>query len=97
MNNRIYISGPITGIKNYIETFMAAEEKLSKKGYTVINPAKVLANMPEDTTWSEYMLLALMMLSMADKIYMLKGWENSRGARIEHVEAVGRGMEIEYQ
>ena len=30
-------------------------------------------------------------------IYMLKGWENSKGARTEHALAVALGLEIIYQ
>lgn len=95
--SKVFISGAITGVDNYMDSFMAAEQKLTAEGYTVINPAKVLENMPDDTSWSEYMVLTLMMLAMADSIYMLKGWERSKGARIEHLEAVKSNMNILYQ
>ena len=42
---KIYISGPITGIKGYMEKFKAAEHKLTEMGYTVINSARVNAQL----------------------------------------------------
>ena len=44
--------------------------------------------MPEDTTWDEYMKVSLTLLQMADAIYMLDGWEDSKGARQEYDMAV---------
>ena len=50
---KIYISGKITGTTDYIQRFERAEKALSK--YIVINPAKVNAQLPIETTWEEYM------------------------------------------
>jgi hypothetical protein len=33
----------------------------------------------------------------SDAIYMLRGWEQSKGARAEHAVAVWIGLEIIYQ
>lgn len=84
---KVYISGPITGTDDYIERFEKAENDLKSQGYSVINPAKVNSNLPEDTTWNEYMKMSLCMLSMCDGIYMLKGWKESRGANMELIRA----------
>ncbi|MGN0352409.1 MAG: DUF4406 domain-containing protein [Roseburia sp.] len=81
---RIYISGPITGTDDYMERFAEAEEKLKKRGYSVINPAGVNFMMPKDTTYEEYMTMSLTMLGMCGAIYMLKGWEKSCGANREY-------------
>ena len=51
MKKRIYISGPISGTKDYMERFSSAEKKLAEEGYAVLNPAKVNAQMPEGTTY----------------------------------------------
>ena len=32
---RVYISGPITGVSDYMEKFEAAEKELKEKGYLV--------------------------------------------------------------
>ena len=47
----IYISGPITGTSDYMKRFEKAEKELTENGYSVINPAKVNAMLPEDATW----------------------------------------------
>ena len=91
---RVYISGPITGTKDYMKRFAEEEERLKKKGYSVINPAKVNAQLPEDTTYEEYMAMSLIMLDMCDAIYMMDGWKNSRGANREYGYALAKNKRI---
>lgn len=81
---RIYISGPITGTDDYMERFARSEEKLKKRGYSVINPAAVNSMLPSDTTYDEYMKMSLAMLDMCGAIYMMEGWEKSCGANMEY-------------
>lgn len=90
---RVYISGPITGTTDYMERFEAAEKRLNGE-YSVINPAKVNSNMPEDTTHEEYMKMSICMLSMCDAIFMLNGWEDSIGACEENIYALKNGIRI---
>ena len=45
---KIYISGAITGTDDYMERFSKAEKELAEQGYSVVNPAKVNAQLPED-------------------------------------------------
>jgi hypothetical protein len=85
---KIYISGAITGTTDYMERFAKAEERLKAQGYTVINPAKVNAQLPDDTTWEQYMDMSMIMLDMCDGIYMLNGWKESKGAVKEFDYAV---------
>ncbi len=91
---KVYISGKITGTTDYLARFGDAEARLGRKGYTVINPARVLNALPKDTTWQGYMLVALAMLLQADAVYMLSGWETSKGADIERAFAEYMGEEI---
>lgn len=89
MDARIYLSGAITGTTDYLDRFENAEKELTEKGYVVINPAKVNAMMPVETTYEEYMKMSMTMLDMCDYIYMLKGWQQSRGANREYGYALG--------
>lgn len=94
---KIYISGAITGTDNYMERFAKAEKELTEQGYSVVNPAKVNAQLPEDTTYEEYMKMSLCMLSMCKAIYLLRGFEKSRGAKRELEFAKSEDMEIMYE
>ena len=50
--------------------------------------------MPKDATYNEYMKMSFELLSMCDTIYMMKGWEESKGANREYGFAVARGIKI---
>lgn len=97
MNKKVYISGAITGTDDYMERFKRAEEKLTRAGYSVINPAKVNAQLPAETTYNEYMLMSFCMLDMCDCIYMLDGWQKSNGANKELKRAKDLNLDILYQ
>lgn len=91
---RIYISGPVTGTDDYTERFAKAQADLTERGYSVINPVLVNSNMPEDATWEEYMKMSFCMLEMCDTIFMLNGWEKSKGAVLEFRKAINRNMAV---
>ena len=80
---KVYISGPITGTNDYMERFADAERRLRARGFEVVNPAKENAKFPAGTTWETYMGESLKMLCTCDAIYMLLGWQGSRGASLE--------------
>lgn len=81
MNNPkvIYISGPITGVKNYWEAFEQAAEDLEGLGYIPLNPARL----PEGMTNEQYMRICFAMIDSADAVLFLEGWRNSSGANLE--------------
>lgn len=81
----IYISGPITGDKDYMERFMNAETRINKVTYgdLIINPAYILSGLPEGTSHDIYMSVAMKLLELADTIALLDGWENSEGCKEE--------------
>lgn len=91
---KLYISGPITDTDGYMEKFEKAQAYLEGLGYSVINPAKVNGMLPEDTTYQEYMNMSLAMMTMADGVYMLTGWQQFKGATLEHTWAVTMGLAI---
>lgn len=97
MSKRIYISGAITGTTDYMERFAQAESELIKAGYDVVNPAKVNAQLPESTSYEDYMKMSLCMLETCDYIYMLRGWQSSKGANTELSKAKELKMHTFYQ
>ena len=86
---KIYISGAITGTDNHMERFAKAEKELTERGYSVVNPAKVNAQLPEDTSYEEYMKMCFCMLDICEAIFMLKGWSKSCGSNREYWYAMG--------
>ena len=90
----IYISGAITGATDYMERFAEAEERLTAAGYKVINPAKVTSGVDGVLCYEDVMELDIVLLGKADAIYMLQGWEDSRGANREYGFALAAGKKI---
>ena len=90
----IYISGPITGVKNYLRNFTEAEVRLIKEGWQVINPAKMGSVLPGDASWADFMKVDFALLSHCAAIYMLPNWEKSRGAKAEMAFAKDNGIHI---
>lgn len=79
---RIYIAGPMTGHPDFnYPAFKAAAAMLRAEGYVVENPAE--NPNPACKSWAGYMRMAIAQLVTCDAIYLLKGWEQSKGARIE--------------
>ena len=96
--SKIYISGKITGTKDYKQRFNNAELYLmNHSDFDIINPALVNSMLPTNTTYQEYMKMSLCMLSMCDTIYMLKGWKDSKGAKLEHEYAKAHNYNIIYE
>ena len=93
---RIYISGPITNVLDYKEKFARAEQDLKAKypDAEIINPT-VLDKLP--LTYDEYMELDLRLLGMCEGIYMLEGWEDSKGANREYGFALAKGKAIYFE
>ena len=82
----IYLSGPITGVKNYEKNFAEAEAELERQGHVVLNPAMLPSGLGD---CDKYMQLCLPMIDVADAVVMLDGWKNSREACREWGYAMG--------
>lgn len=94
--NAIYVAGPMTGYENYnFDAFNKAELDLFNGGWYVENPAK--HGVVEGATWEDYMLSCLAQISKCGNMYMLKGWEASRGACIEYSLAQLLGLTVIFQ
>lgn len=92
----LYISGPMSGIpeSNY-PAFNAAAQELRERGYDVVNPAEIVAD--SGTAWEDFMRADIAALLNCDTVYVLKGYENSRGAKLELTIAQALGMAVIYQ
>lgn len=93
----VYVSGKISGTSDYMTRFAIAEKELRKKGYEVINPAKIFSQAPQGLPYSFFMDTSIVMLKYADAIFMLKGWGSSRGAKFEYAHAIIYDKEILFQ
>ena len=94
---KIYISGAISNTDDYMERFAKAEKELTEKGYSVVNPAKVNAQLPKDTIYEEYMKMCFCMLDICEAIFMIQGWSKSRGSIREYGYAIAKDMIIMYE
>ena len=102
----IYIVGPVTGIENdNREEFERVKVKLWSIGASVDIPHDYI---DERVGWEDAMLVSVHLLTQFnamlhhdppryephyDGVAMLDGWEESRGARIEHDLAEALGIE----
>tara|TARA_R110002051_G_scaffold274653_1_gene335354 strand:+ start:206 stop:529 length:324 start_codon:yes stop_codon:yes gene_type:complete len=94
---KIYISGPISHDPNHEKAFTTAEEYLIFLGYSVVNPVdipeKAFTGADRDVKrWHYFMKESIKLLMDCDQIYMLEGWEDSRGARLEQKIAMELAM-----
>lgn len=94
---RIYISGPITDTTDYMRRFEWSESIWKDLGAEVVNPAKLNSLLPETATHREYMVASIALLKVCDTIFMLRGWESSKGARQELKYARKHGYQILFE
>mgnify|MGYP002523121716 CR=1 FL=1 len=90
---KVFISGPMSSIKDYNKpAFDWAQKELEALGYSVFNPSW----MTFDDSWTreDIMPIDIAALSRCDAIYMLLGWEKSKGATAEYNYAAATGKLI---
>ena len=90
----VYLSGPMTGLPDFNRpAFHAAAAALRAQGYVVINPAEV--DLGPDATWSDYMRIHLAEIARrVTQVFVLPGWEGSRGAQLEVHVARSLGLPV---
>ena len=93
---KVYIAGPMSGYPRFnFDAFDAAATMLRESGHIPINPAEIdrLFGIDPDTfeETEEFrrnlFWLNLASLYSSDGIYLLDGWEHSRGACLEFAAA----------
>jgi hypothetical protein len=85
---KIYLSGKMTGLtpEEYGRIFKEAEEKVKKDFYhfyekvLIINPDNKSVNTEYGWEYEDCMELDFALIKLCDAIYMLKNWEDSKGA-----------------
>ena len=101
----IYIAGPMRGRpNNNAEAFDEAHRHLAAIGWEPINPIDIseafgVSESETEEEIGEKRLRAMMAAERAaipslDAIYLLKGWEESEGAKLELVVAIQNGLQV---
>lgn len=89
---KVYLSGPITGIKNYKGLFLFAEELVRMcDAARIFSPA---SQIPDCLDYGQAMKRCVAALAEYDTVMLLPGWNTSRGARIEREVALACEMNI---
>lgn len=96
----LYVAGPMSGLPEFnYPAFHQAEKDLTAAGYVALNPAhtdKKYNPAGDARSWAWYMRHALRMLTDADGVALLIGWQQSRGATIERNLARDLDMPVHY-
>ena len=93
--DKVYIAGPMTGIPelNY-PAFNRAEKRISEKiGCRILNPAR----QPDGLEYEEYMRRGFADIEEATAIFLITGWEKSKGAVRELKYAIRKGKKIFFE
>ncbi len=92
-----YIAGPMTGIDQFNKpAFDAAARRLRETGGIVINPADNFGG-NQTLKHPEYMRYSIHQLLICSDVYMLAGWMNSTGARVEYEVAMSLGLAVHFE
>lgn len=101
---KIYIAGPMSGFPNgNFDAFLEKENQLLKEGWTVINPAKmdielgIDPNKMEAYQYEDCARRDIEVLFQCDAIYMLAGFQYSKGACWERALAKHLGLKRYYE
>lgn len=93
----IYIAGPMTGLPEFnYPAFHAAARLLGGYGFAVTNPATLFEGQL-GLPWEQYMRGGLAALLECDAVYVLRGYQRSRGAQLEIQIAQALKMPVIYE
>lgn len=90
---RVYVAGPMTGLPEFnFPAFNAESASLRAQGLTVLNPAE--HGIVEGADWADYLRHDIAGLASCERIHLLPGWSNSKGAKLEMHIAQTLGMTV---
>lgn len=94
----IYISGKMTGEKNLnYPLFDGVAKSLREQGKEVFTPSEIILDKTGLSEWGiyeGYMDICLEAVENCDTIYLLNGWNNSKGAKRELKRALELGLNV---
>lgn len=94
----IYIAGPMSGLPdNNFSKFFDAEARLLADGWEPINPSRfsgIFGEQPAGKMLDACCEAERAAIPHCDAIYLLKGWENSKGAKRELAVALQHNLEV---
>lgn len=91
----VYISGKITNNENYKNDFLKAEQWLKLNDYKVVNPSRLIDIFPK-LNYQQLMAIDYKLIELCDAIFMLDGWQKSKGACAELSYAKSLGKKVLY-
>lgn len=94
---KIYISGKISGtdLTETRKRFASVAKAMKRIGVEPVNPFE--NGLTKHDTWEAHIAKDIVTLLQCKAIYMLQGWQDSKGARIEHYIATEIGIPIMYE
>lgn len=92
--SRIYLAGPMRGLPDYnYPAFHAAAEDLRSKGQEVLNPAEFFGG-DQTLPVEEYLRYDIQQVMTVQELWVLPGWQESHGARLEVAVAQALGIPV---
>ena len=92
----VYLSGVKTDFESCKNEFACAELFLTQMGYVVLNPVEILKDLGK-LSYEQCMQICYRLVDIADIIFMVSGWQKSKGANAELSYAKSLGKEVKYQ
>lgn len=94
IKEKIYISGPIAGydMNERKLAFLKVQHQLESLGYQPVNPFD--NGVPDDEHWRVHMRADIRMLLDCGAIFMMPGWELSKGCKLELDVATSCGIRL---
>jgi hypothetical protein len=90
---KLYIAGPMSGYPELnFPAFHAEAARLRALGFEIVNPAEI--DVGPNPDWLSCMRADIRELVTCDGIALLPGWEQSKGATVEHTLARGLGLRV---